>query len=309
MSKCCRLYSFFPAVLLGVCSFHVASCQVSDLPAYNTGEVASVIIPPIPGKLSFASENVPLDYYDTRESLEEDLAVTMYMHSKTLKTLRATKRYFPVIEPILEKYGVPADFKYLAVAESGLDPEAYSPAKAAGLWQILATTGKEYGLEVGTGVDERYDVEKSTIAACKYLKKAYERFGSWTLAAASYNAGMAGISRRMASQGEQNYYDLFLPTETMRYIFRILSFKLVERDPSAYGFYIDPEQYYEPYRYAVVEVSDRKINWSDVAHQYGTNYKLLRELNPWIRGYQHDNVSGKTYKVKIPEANFRTEAR
>ena len=138
-----RLYSFIPALLLVVCSFHVASCQVSDIPVYNTERIAPVIIPPIPDKLSFASEKVPLEYYDTREGLEEDLSVTMYMHSKTLKTLRATKRYFSIIEPILEKHGVPADFKYLAVAESGLDPEAYSPAKAAGLWQILATTGKE----------------------------------------------------------------------------------------------------------------------------------------------------------------------
>lgn len=294
-------------VLLGFV-VNIASCQNSTVNNNNISvdEHPIVVIPNIPDRLDFAGEKVPLDNYDTMESLEEDMSVTMYMHSRTLKTLRSAKRYFSVVEPILKEMGIPEDFKYLAMAESGLNPEAYSSAKAAGLWQILSTTGKEYGLEVGTTVDERYDIEKSTRAACKYLKKAYEKFGSWTLAAASYNAGMSGVSRRVDIQKAQSYYDTFLPSETMRYVFRILSFKIVEQSPKSYGFMIDEDKYYKTYEYKVVDVSDKNIIWSDVAKKHGTNYKILREMNPWIRDYTHANVLGKKYKVKIPVEGFRS---
>lgn len=157
-------------------------------------EASQIIIPEIPKNLEFAGERVPIENYDTRESLEEDLMVTMYLHSRTMTTLRRTKRYFDIIEPMLKEAGIPEDFKYLAMAESSLAQEAYSPAKAAGIWQIMSTTGKEGGLEVNSTVDERYHVEKATKVAIKYLKTAKAKFGNWTMAAASYNAGMAGVS-------------------------------------------------------------------------------------------------------------------
>lgn len=270
-----------------------SSYEISDI------GVSKVVVPPLPKHLDFAGERVPLENHDTRESMEEDLMVTMYMHSRTMTTLRNTKRYFAIIEPILEKNGIPADFKYLAMAESSLNPEAHSPAKAAGLWQILASTATPYGLEVNGDVDERYHIEKSTEIACKYLKQAYEKFGSWTMAAASYNVGQAGVSRRSEKQGVNNYYDLFLPTETMRYMFRILSFKLVTEFPEDYGFMLKHKDYYAPYKYETVEIKDVNIDWSSVAKKYGITYKLLRELNPWIRDYGYVNKLGKTYQLKI----------
>lgn len=266
---------------------------------------SNVVIPEIPASLSFANEDVPLTNYDTRESLEEDMMVTMYMHSRTMAALRNTRRYFAMIEPIIKEAGVPDDFKYLAIAESSLNPEAYSSAKAAGLWQILATTGSENGLEINATVDERYHIEKSTRVAMKYLKNAKSRFGNWTMAAASYNAGVAGVSRRATSQGVTNYYDLFLPTETMRYVFRILSFKILDADPIKYGFQLNEFEYYSPYKYKTINVSGSNIQWVDIAKANGTTYKILRELNPWIRNYTHPNSTNKTYEVKIPTSDSR----
>ncbi len=170
----------------------------------------------------------------------------------------------------------------------------------------MPKTGREYGLAVGSQVDERYDIEKSTEAACAYLRDAYERFGSWTLAAAAYNAGNAGVSRRMEIQGTENYYDTFLPQETMRYLYRILSLKIVGSDPEAYGFRLRGDDYYGPLDdYRTVEVSGRDIKWPEVAGRYGTNYKMLRLLNPWMRDYVYDNKEGRILKVKVPGRNFR----
>ncbi len=275
--------------------------SVSGSPA-----MATVRIPPLPAQIDFAGEPVPLANFDTRESLVKDLLVTCYMHSRTMQTLLAATRWFPVIEPILARYGVPDDFKYLCMAESGLNPNIQSPAGAAGLWQIMPATGRQYGLFVATGVDERYHIEKSTEAACKYLLAAKARLGSWTLAAASYNLGIAGIATRQEKQGVTRYYDLFLPEETMRYIFRCLTFKLVTNDPVLYGFHIRPEDRFAPFaRYREVSVDDAAIDWSALARRHGTNYKMLRELNPWIRDYTYTNSARRTFTVKIPEAEFR----
>ena len=198
----------------------------------DTVRIAPVVVPELPDKLDFAGEAVPLENFDTRESLLRELMSNMYLHSRTTLTLLATTRYFPIIEPILKKYGIPEDFKYLCMAESGLDPNVRSSAGAAGLWQLMPPFAKSVGLFIGTGVDERYHIEKATEAACKYLLDAKERLGSWTLAAASYNVGVAGVSRRLKKQGVSSYYDLYLPEETMRYVFRVLAFKLITPDPS-----------------------------------------------------------------------------
>lgn len=277
-------------------------------PAYSGDELkaAPVFIPELPKELTFAGEKVPLHYADVQEALEREVSVTMYMHSRTIRTLRMTSRYFPVIEPILEKHGIPNDFKYLCMAESNLDPEAISSAKAAGLWQIMTSAAKDLGVETGANVDLRYNIEIATEAACKYLKSAYKRFGNWTLAAASYNCGVAGANRRMETQGVKDYYDLYLPQETMRYVYRILSFKLLVEDPQKYGFYLKTEDYFQPYKnYKEVTVESENIDWSKFAAEHGTNYKMLRALNPWIRSYEYANKAKKAYKVLVPTEGFR----
>ena len=270
-------------------------------------DYAPVVVPPLPDRLDFAGESVPLENYDTRESLLRELMTNMYLHSRTMQTLLATTRYFPVIEPIMKKYGVPDDFKYLCMAESGLNPNVRSGAGAAGLWQLMSPYAKSVGLQIVTGLDQRYDIEKATEAACKYLLDAKERLGSWTLAAAAYNAGVAGVNKRIQTQGVSSYYDLYLPEETMRYVFRILAFKLMTPDPAAYGFRIGKKDYYEPLTdYREVTVDDAAIDWSAVARRYGTNYKMLRELNHWIRDYHYDNKARRSFVVRIPHESFRT---
>lgn len=289
-------------------SIFVSGCspEASSQTAVS-GNFTPVALPALPKTMDFAGEPVPLEYFDVREALQRELLVTCYMHSRTWQTLLNAERYFPVIEPILKRYGIPDDFKYLCMAESGLNPETVSPAGAAGLWQFMPATGKEYGLRVEQQIDERYAIEKSTEAACQYLRDAYERFGSWTLAAAAYNAGNAGVERRMSIQGTDNYYDTFLPQETMRYVYRILSLKAVSTHPESYGFTAMKHGGYGPLdNYRTVEVAGENIEWSEVAASYGTNYKMLRLLNPWIRDYVYDNPLGITLTIKVPGEGFRT---
>lgn len=267
----------------------------------------TVFVGELPAELDFAGEPVPLGNFDTQESLRREIMVTLYMHSRTYTTLINTTRYFPVIEPILAKNGIPSDFKYLCMAESSLDPEAVSTAGAGGLWQFMPATGKQYSLLYEKNlVDERFHIEKSTEAACKYLNAAYKRFGSWTLAAASYNLGTEGVAKRMDTQGVKDYYDTYMPQETMRYLFRILALKIVAADPQAFGYQIAEGDYYPPFTdYRTVDVSAAKIEWSKVAAENGTNYKMLRLLNPWIRDYTYENKGARTFTVKVPNSGFR----
>lgn len=275
-------------------------------PSFVIPAMAPVQVPYIPPQLDFAGERVPLENFDTRESLVKDLLVTCYMHSRTMQTLLAASRWLPVIAPILERNGVPADFVYLCMAESGLNPNIVSPAGAAGLWQLMPATGREFDLFVGTGVDERYHVEKATEAACRYLLAAKARLGSWTLAAASYNVGLGGILTRQQKQGITDYWDLYLPEETMRYLARILTFKLLTANPAVYGYMIRPGEAFAPLDdYRLVEVSDAEIDWSALARQHGTTYKMLREVNHWIRDYTYTNSGRRTFTVKIPNSGFR----
>lgn len=269
------------------------------LPAQNLFPQA--MVPVLPETLEFAGEEVPLDRFDARESLQRELSVTMYMHSRTIYALMRTTRYFPIIEPILKKNGVPVDFKYLCMAESGLNPEVRSPAGAAGLWQLMPAVGRSYGMEVGRGVDERYHIEMATEAACRHLKESYERFGSWTLAAAAYNLGLTGVATRLEKQGVTSYYDAFFPEETLRYVFRILSLKLIAEHPLRYGFLIEEEDYLAPFdQYRETTARGHKIDWAAFARAQGTNYKMLRAYNPWIRDYESQNPSGRVYTVRIP---------
>lgn len=288
-------------------SFIGENISLSALRADTVFQSSRIFPIPIPKKLSFAGEPVPLHYFDVRESLDRELQVNTFWHSQTVMLLKRSKRYFPVIEPILKRNGIPADFKYLAVAESGLT-QAVSPSQAVGFWQILKGTAKEYNLEVTNEVDERYHIEKSTEAACKFLQKAYEKFGSWTLAAASYNFGQNGIDRQLVRQQGTSYYNMVLGEETGRYIYRILAMKVIFENPQRYGFFLDSTDYYPPLQYRTVTVDSTINSMASFARHFGTNYKMLKLFNPWLRESFLTNKSGKTYRIKIPESGYRTEA-
>lgn len=268
-------------------------------------EVQRVISFELPDTLYFAGERVPLENFDTRESLDRELNSNAYFHSSTLLLIKRSHRYFPVIEPILEEYGIPGDFKYLAVAESNLS-NAISPVGATGFWQFMNATAREYGLEINKEIDERYHLEKSTAAACRYFLKSYERYGNWTMVAASFNRGANGVDRQVEIQNQDNYYDLLLPEETSRYLFRILAFKTIFSDPVKYGFDVPEEHMYPPLEYNVVNVDSAVSNFALFAEEFGTNYKILKALNPWLRQPYLNNRSGNSYEIKVPVDGART---
>ncbi|MEA1887718.1 MAG: lytic transglycosylase domain-containing protein [Bacteroidota bacterium] len=261
----------------------------------------------LPDSLYFAGERVPLENYDTRESLDRELNSNAYFHSSTMLLIKRANRYFPVIEPILRAYGIPDDFKYLAVAESNLT-NAVSPVGATGFWQFMTSTAEEYGLEINREIDERYHLEKSTAAACRYFLKSYEKYGNWTMVAASYNRGSNGVDNLIDIQDQDNYYDLLLPEETSRYIFRILAFKTIFTNPDNYGFDIPDEHLYPPLEYTTVLVDTTVNSFADFAASFGTNYKILKALNPWLRQPYLNNRSGLSYSIKIPVDSARTNA-
>ncbi len=253
----------------------------------------------VPQNLNFAGEKAPLHMPDIYERFDKELHIITYWQSNTLLTIKRTKRYFPIIEPILKQYGVPDDFKYLAVAESGLQ-NVVSPSDARGFWQLLKGTAQENGLEVNDNVDERYDVEKATHAACKYLLKSKEKFGNWTLTAAAYNAGNNGIGKRTDHQKAENYYDLLLVDETARYIPRIIIFKEIISAPDKYGFQLDENDFYAALKYKLIDVETEIPDLVEFALLQNTTYKLLRMYNPWLRENHLKNKNGKKYQIKIP---------
>lgn len=258
---------------------------------------------PIPEGLNFAGEPVPVENPDIKERMDRELLVNTYWQSNSLLLFKRANKYFPIIEPILAAEGVPDDFKYLAVIESGLT-QAVSPARATGFWQILKTTGREYGLEVNDNVDERYHIEKSTRVACTYLKKAKERFGSWTAAAAAYNAGNAGVSRRMKSQNVDTYYDLLLGEETGRYVFRIIALKEILNHPAQYGFNFKKQDLYEYIPTYKVSVDSAVTDFVAFSERFGINYKILKLHNPWLREPHLNNKSRKQYFIDIPKEGY-----
>ena len=261
----------------------------------------------IPQSVSFAGEKVPLEIYYVKEHLEWELTVNTYWHSATLLNLKRTKRWFPVIEPILKKNNIPDDFKYLSLIESGFQ-NVTSPAGAIGFWQFLKGTAKDYGLEVNDEVDERYHVERSTEAACKYLKKAFEKYQNWTMVAAAYNAGNRGIDRQVNRQGENNYYSLLLNDETERYLFRILALKIIINNPALYNFSLSEEDYYQPIPYHIEVIKGTVKSWADFAKKHRLSYRLIKEFNPWLRQPDLKNRQKKTYQIKIPELESMNNA-
>ena len=256
--------------------------------------------PSVPREITFAGETIRLDRYDHRERMDRELMSFTYMHSTTMLSLKRANRYFPVIESILKANGIPDDFKYLAVIESSLNHLAKSPAGAAGMWQFMQATGREYGLEVNSNIDERYHIEKATRAACRYLKDSYERYGNWLSVAAAYNAGQARISSQLQKQMAAHAADLWLVEETSRYIFRLLAVKAVFSAPSRYGFILRSEQLYPPIACTTDTVTTGISNLASYAKRKGITYAQLKDFNPWLRSTFLQNRSGRTYVLKLP---------
>jgi len=254
----------------------------------------------IPEDVSFAGESLPMNIPDVRERLDKELQINCYLHSNTIFLIKRANRWLPQMEKILREHDIPEDFKYLPLIESNL-MNVISPRDAVGYWQILKDSGKEFGLEITDDVDERYDPLKATEAACKYLRKAYEKFGNWTLVAASYNRGRGGVQRALDDQQVDSYYDLYLNDETSRYVFRIIAIKEIVEHPAKYGFKIDSKHLYpqEPLRY--VEVSETIKDLVAFAKTQGTNYKLLKRHNPWLREDKLTVKKGARYQIALPE--------
>ena len=254
----------------------------------------------LPEKLDFAGERVPIEDPDVYERLDREFLVNTYWQSNGLLYIKRANKYFPIIEPILKRNNIPDDFKYLALIESGLT-NAVSPAGASGFWQFMKSAAKEYGLEVGDQVDERYHLEKATQAACDYLNAAKRSTGSWTMAAAAYNAGVAGMNRQANLQETNNYYDLWLNNETSRYVFRILAVKEIMKNPKKYGFVFDKRHLYNELPTYNVMIDSSITNLISFAKQYNITYKDLKIYNPWLRDRKLENKDGKTYYIKIPK--------
>lgn len=265
-----------------------------------TGDNYNIYSLPMPQNLEFAGEMVPIENPDIYERMDKELLVNTYWQSNALLLIKRAHKYFPIIEPILKANGVPDDFKYLAVIESGLT-QVVSPAGAVGFWQIMEGTGKDFKLEINDNVDERYNIEKSTQVACDYLKQSKAKFGTWTMAAAAYNAGNAGVMRQLDRQDASNYYDLLLGEETGRYVFRILALKEILKNPIQYGFNIEEEHLYKNIPSYNVKVDTAVKDFPAFARKFDINYKILKIHNPWLREAFLNNKSGKLYEIQIPE--------
>ena len=291
--------------LLTILSLFISATYFKDnlksaFKSYGNDNLYRVYALKTPENISFCDEEVPLELLDVRERLDRELLVNTYWQSNMLLLIKRSYRFFPLIEKILKEEDVPQDFKYLAVIESGLE-NVRSPKGAKGIWQIMSGTAREYGLEVNKNVDERYNLELSTRAACKYLKKAKDKFGSWTLAAAAYNRGIMGISRNLSRQKVENYYDLLLGRETSRYIFRILAVKEIMENANNYGFIFQEKDLYKPYEIRKIELDTAISNITDFSKKMGINYKTMKLHNPWLLENHLNNKSRKKYIFKIPK--------
>lgn len=259
-----------------------------------------IISPRIPDYMEFAGERVPLENFDVYERIDREFIVNTYFHSSTILALKRANRWFPVIEPILKKNNIPDDFKFLCVAESNME-NVISPAGATGFWQFLKETGQKYGLEITKQIDERYHVEKSTEAACKYLQDAYDLFGSWMMAAGSYNMGINGMQKQIERQKSYHYYNMVLSAETSRYVSRIMAFKEIFKVPEKYGFDLKAYDMYAPLKYNTEVLNSSVSDFADYAASLSINYSTLKLYNPWLRDNKLNNKKKKIYEIKIPE--------
>lgn len=297
-----KFYSFTIAIITGICLTCTGHLQAEELTENRNADYPpqSVKALPIPDKMNFAGTTYTLSRHDLRERFDREILAFTYMHSTTFLLIKRANLYFPVIEPILKENNIPDDFKYLALIESYFNPRAVSPAKAAGIWQFMSATGKEYGLEITTQVDERFHLEKSTVAACKYLRDSYDLYGDWLSAAAAYNAGKGRITTELEKQKTDDYFDLYLNEETSRYIFRLFAAKELLSNPKKYGFNMKKEDFYHTVRTKDVIVDTSVADWADWAVTNGTTYAQLKYFNNWIRERKLDNKDSKAYIVKIP---------
>ncbi|MDA9348205.1 lytic transglycosylase domain-containing protein [Polaribacter sp.] len=298
MPKIMRLFTLIGVIAI-TSLFIKGIDKAKSEPPKSTSDKYEIQALELPENLNLAGERVPVERQHIRERMDRELLVNTYWQSNGLLLLKRANKYFPILEPLLKEYGLPDDFKYLAVAESALIDET-SSVGAAGMWHFMKNTGKEYGLEINQNVDERYHIEKSTKVAAQYLIKAKERFGSWTLAAAAYNAGNYGVSRRLEAQGVTSYYDAFLPNETERYVLRIIALKEVLSNPRKYGFKFEEKDLYTMEKTRTIKVDSAITNIALFAKNFGLNYKELKLHNPWLRQNKLNNRSQKVYEIKIP---------
>jgi hypothetical protein len=259
-----------------------------------------IYAPELPDKMDFAGENVPLDLFYVRESLDREIMANTFMHSATILMFKRACRWFPVIEPILKKNGIPDDFKFLSLAESNF-ANAVSPSGAEGFWQFLKPTGKKYGLEISEEVDERYNIEKSTEAACRYFQEAFLKYKNWTLVAASFNRGFEGLDMATEKQHIMDYYNLSLVDEAARYVYRILAMKQIYNNPVKYGFYLRQSDFYPPLPTYTLAVDSGISDLPAFAQKMKINYRILKEFNPWLRRYTLTNKNTKTYILTLPK--------
>jgi len=299
------LIFFLSGLMMGVIVITCAALKKGD-PGANTdvstdGRPMYKWYPPqVPASLDFCGEAVPLDRWDIHEKLDRELTVNAYLHGSQLYVLKLAGRYFPIIEERLKANGVPDDFKYVCIAESSLNQNALSAVGAASFWQFMKDTGPKYGLEINDEVDERFNVVKATDAASKYFKEAYDKFGTWTAAAASYNCGQAGFANQSDFQEAKNYYDLIFPDETNRYVFRILALKYLLSHAKSFGLMVEPSDEYKPLKARTVIVDKSIENLTDFAKENGSSYKMLKIYNPWLRAHKLTVKAGKKYEVAFP---------
>lgn len=290
-------------ICIGMCiPLLLGNQKVGDKEMPKSKVAALAVVPEVPSEVHFADEAIKLDRADLRERMDREITAFTYSHQLTLLMIKRANRYFPIVEPILKECGVPDDLKYLMVIESNLSPQAKSSVGAAGMWQFMPETGRKYGLEVNANIDERYNIEKATRAACAYLKESYDMYGDWMTVAASYNAGQNGITRRLEKQGVDNAMDLWLVEETSRYMFRILTAKMVLESPKTYGFMLKRSQLY-PYiaPKEIVTTTQQIDDLTAFAKKHGVTVAQLKEENPWLREYTMNNKSGRTYRLRIPD--------
>jgi len=270
-----------------------------DLEGEDFPQGYKIISPKIPNYLEFAGERIPTENFEVFERMDREFISNTYFHSATILALKRATRWFPVIEPILKKNNIPDDFKYLCIAESNME-NVVSPAGATGYWQFMKEAGEKYGLEINSLVDERYDVWKSTEAACKYLNDSYEMFGTWTLSAASYNMGQDGITLQIERQKAKDYFNLVINSETSRFVARIVALKYILQNPETYGFDIKADEKYKPLEYYEIKLDSTVSNFPDYAKSLGINYFILKMYNPWLRDNYLTNNSGQVYMIKLP---------
>ena len=296
-----RQYIYFclPMAIFFICLLSSFNHKSNDKSNANTYHIDYSCVK-VPTSIEFCGKTIDLSRYDRRERMDRELLAFSYMHSTSIQMLKRANRYLPVIEPILKANNIPDDFKYLMLIESGANPRARSGTGAAGLWQFMPATAQSYGLEVNRFIDERYDIEKSTVAACKYLHEAYEIFGNWESVAASYNAGKARISQFMNKQQQSTSLDLYMAEETSRYVYRIFVAKIFVNNPSLFGFNLRSEDLYPQIPYTVVKTNQTITDLAEFAKEQGITYAILKDMNPWLRDTSMPCTGKKTYSIKIP---------